>query len=508
MKIYLAGIEWISQPVEGNRLRWWYPVDDQISGSYLGLPEAIVVERAPISEDLPQLDAVTGKTFPATSVVPYGWWDPVGDVDLLGIDMPAKHHLVPSVQAVRFTYRGPDTRLILRDSSRDATLLDEVVANGDFIYFESADIDEVVVYSYACRLENLETLDMFKPRGLDWEQIAVISVAPTMDVPLSDVLARHGGSSTLTDAEWDELTQMAQQASASTPAGAVDGEPTRWESFNLTLALRWEIATLFGMGYFDGPHADVSPLDEVDTSIELTVPGPGAYAYRVSDRAMAADVSNIVVCPPWPAPPLAAPGAPHYIDPQVRLNPDGTFGATAEMTWTHTDPRAIGVVIEEEISSSPSIGSDATTETFEHRSRADDDPPGMGRLARAFDVPFHDVTLTATAWASDAWDRVSPASPSTPATPLTLHHEPVPPGLRPGTYNAGSVRLPRQLGDGFVDEWAPDTIVQHAAGRVLIYRQVAQPRIETGTAQLPVLIAGDRHRVTISGVSGWGAACH
>lgn len=504
MRIYLTGIEWLTQPPAGNRLRWWYPLDDDSTGSYLGFTEAIVVERARLDEDIPQIEPGAGKAFPATGSVPYSWWDTIGNVNLAGIDLPVVHSLVPAVQALRFTYRGPTTRLLLRDSSRDATLLDTVVADGEHVRFESADIDEVVVYAHSARLEDLDTLDMFAPRGLDWKQIAIVGGTPTLGANLGDVVARHGGGSMLSEAEWGELVQMAQEAAASTPADAVPGEPNKWESFNLTLSLRWELAALFGMGYFDGPHADVSHLDEIDTSVELAGPELKPLAYRVRDRLGVAETSNIMVCAPWPAPPLTAPGTPQYVDPQVRFNPDGTFDATVEMRWLHSDPRALGVAIEEEISNSPSIGGSPVVESFEHRSRMSDDPPGLGRVARAFDVSFHDVTLRSTARASDAWDRLSPASPASPDTALALYHEPVPPGLRPGTYNAGTVRLPRQLGNTFVADWTPDVIVQTASGRVTIYRQVAQPRVETATAQLPAEVTGDRHRVRVSGVTSLG----
>jgi hypothetical protein len=511
MTIYLSGIEWITEPPAGNRLRWRYPADEPTNGSFRGLPETVTVERAevrdvertPRHKSTASVALLSGPAFVPSLTTPLSWWTILGDVDVLSFEIPTRHAL-PPVQAVRFVYHGEPTRLLLRDSARNVTELDTVVRDGDLVSFEGSSLDEIVVYTLFAHLEGLAVLDLFEDRQLDWQEIAKVRMEPTLQVGLGDVVARHGGATSLTDAEWKDLVELGTEAQASLPGGPTLDLPTPWEELDLLLALRWEHAALFGTGFFDGPSDHTSPLDDINEKAALKEPSEIPLAYRVRDAEDDTLISNIVLCWPGEADPLAAPDAPAYVDPEVRLDDTGEFAVNLEMQFGQSDPRAIGVIIEEEVSESPAIGSTATADSFEHRTRTATDGPGASSLSRAFTVPFHDVTLTARTYAVDAWDRVSPPSPSS-TTALTLLHEPFAPGLLPGAYAAGAVAIPRQHGDPHVSDWIPDPVVTEAPdGKVHVYRRVAQPRTATTAASLPVPVDDAVYRVTITGVSGLG----
>ena len=71
-KISLSATGWIEENPIGNRLRWRYPkswVD--IQGRPLGLPETIVIQRAPITV---KYDSDTKIHSPAR-MYPPSWWD-------------------------------------------------------------------------------------------------------------------------------------------------------------------------------------------------------------------------------------------------------------------------------------------------------------------------------------------------------------------------------------------------------------------------------------------------
>jgi hypothetical protein len=508
MRIYLAGIGWLPDAPKGNRLRWSFPSGEIKSrGRFIGFPETVVVERAPVDEDIPQVKptptAILGlpAAVPVTATAPFSWWDNHGTVNLAGFP-PLRHQLPSPIQAVSFQYMGPAARMLVMDRENDRLVADRMVSNGDAVYLESPAMDEFIFLAFAASLNNFRTLDLFKNRGLTWETIAEIRVAATGDFPYDEVAVRYDMPPTLSPDEWKELVELAKLAQESKPSTLVEGDPTPWESFFMALGIRWELALLYGHGFFDGPRTNLSPLDEIDESKLLPNVPPQAMAYRVRDRDKRVPNSNIVVCPPWLAAPLLQPSLPQFVDPEVGLTDEGKFEATLGMRWQLFDARAIGVEVEEEIGPSPSLGTQAQTNAFENRSRRPEVPPLHGETARVFDVPFHDVRLKARARATDGWDRVSVFSAWTPPTPLNLIHEPPPPPLASVRYNGGSVRIVRQVGDPDLPDWQPDRVTEQAAGKVSIYRQSVQPRVENVTAGAPVHAEGRLYKTVIPGVVG------
>lgn len=513
MKIHLADIGWVTDAPEGNRLRWSYPAWElEGPDKFLGFPELIVVERAPVDEDLPQDKTIEtsfgrGIAFPAAATIPLSWWDHHGNINLRGF-LPVHHKLPAPVQAVSFTYRGAAARMLVKDSQRDQFVADRMLFDSDTFYLEAPAIDEFIFLAFSVSLEDFSTLDLFKDRGLAWEVIAEIRVAETSDFPYEEVRKRYNIPMTLSQHEWKELVELARFAQASTPGTIVQGEPTPWQSFDMALGLRWEFALLYGYGFFDGPRSEISPLDMIDESKLLKSVPTHAVAYRVINKACCKACcvreSNIVVCPPWLAAPLVPPSVPQYIDPEVHLTDESKFNTTFSMRWQQFDARAIGVEFEEEISASPSIGSPTQAHTFQNRSRRPEVPPFQGEVVRAFDVPFHDVLLKARARATDAWDRVSVFSPWTTLTPLMLRHEPPAPTLTSAGYDSGTVRIARQVGDSDFPDWQPDVVVTQAAGKVFVYRQVLRddkPRVENVVADAPMHVEGRLYKTIIPGVT-------
>lgn len=505
MKIHLAGIGWVTDSPGGNRLRWSYPEDGAAGADkFLGFPEVIVVERAPVDENIaqekPGLFAVGGGAFPASGTLPLSWWDSYGTVHLSGI-LPVRYKLLQPAQAISFLYQGPAARMVVKDSTSDRVVTDRIISNGDPFYWEAPAMDEIVFLSFSATLKDFKALDLFKDRPLKWEVIAEIRVEDTSYSSYEDVQKRYTVPTTLSASEWKELVEMAKAAQASTPAGLVKGDPTPWQNFGMALGLRWEFALLYGHAFFDGPRTESFSLDKINGERILKGVPLYAMAYRVREKANRVGRSNIVVCPPWFAPPVIPPGVPQYLNPEVHVTDEDKFEASLTMRWQQFDLRAIGVEMEEEISASPAIGSPPQTEVFHHRSKRPEDPPLQGETARVFDVSFHDVLLKARARATDAWDRVSAPTAWTALTSLPLRHEPPPPPLASARFTGGTVRIVRQVGDPDFPDWQPDVVVKKAGGKVFLYRQVANPRVADGTVTEPLHVEGSQYKTTVAGVA-------
>jgi hypothetical protein len=523
MRIHLSALGWIDDAPRGHRLRWHYPVEEIVAGgNYLGLPKRIIVERAPLdSRDLYQHPL-------ASSAYPYNWWEARPDISVAAFSPPHKVALPSPVQGIRFDYRGSPARIVIRDAASDIVAYDRLVANGDSVYAEAALLDTVEVYATWAMISNLHVLDLFKSHGLVFERIAELQVAAAYAEPLATVAARYDQPVTIGDTEWSELVEAVDAANASSPGGEEPGTPTSWQSVQIVLGLRWEFALLGGFAFFDGPRTVASALDTLGNILEAV---PGTFmVYRVRDVDGPAGRSNLVVCAPWPAAALVAPGAPWYVDPEVRLREarsvppgigalashaslknytpllafDGDYNVRTTLRWQQNDPRALGVEIEEVVSASPAIGSPARTTSFMSRSRRIDDPPLQGSVARNFDVAFIDVTLRSRARAVDAWDRTSAASPWSPVTPLVLHHEPMAPPLQSGSHAGGVTRLQRAVGELGMPDWQPDPIVEQASGQVFVYRRTTSPRTANGMASGPWPVSPGRYRVSITGVPNLG----
>jgi hypothetical protein len=79
MRMHLTSIGYIPGKPEGNRLRWSYPTQSLYKrNSFLGLPEKIIIERAPIQDVKYQTQLST------SSVIPLSWWDDHGSINLTG----------------------------------------------------------------------------------------------------------------------------------------------------------------------------------------------------------------------------------------------------------------------------------------------------------------------------------------------------------------------------------------------------------------------------------------
>lgn len=504
MRMYLSALGWVPEAPVGNRLRWSYPTDTEDgAGAYLGLPDVLYVQRAPLDEDIPKDHTGTG---PA-GLVPYGWWEYVGNVYPSGL-FPLVYELPHPVQAVQFVYRGPTARIRAWDVAADRVVGDRVASDGDLIVFESSSIDGVEVQAFfSALLEDVRILDLFDDHGLDFTTIAKLSVVPTVGADRDDVARRYDQPMTLSGAEWAELVALAGEAQASTPATAPTEEPTPWQEFQAALGLRWEFAVEWAFGFFDGPRSEVCSLDSVDLDGLLEDSKGKIWAYRVVEEAGRVPPSNIVACPPWDVAPLAVPATPVFQDPRVRLTTEGVFEATYGITWQGFDARAIGVEIEERTSASPSVpGSAVTVDFFENRSHRPIDPPLGGQLARTNEVVFHDVRVAARARAVDGWDRTSGWSVPTPDTAVALDHHPAPPPLFSAWREGSNATIHRAVHDPdlgawqpSIPDWASDVVVQAAGGSVVVYRRTGMPQTASVTVSDPVLVSGRTYRTQVVG---------
>jgi len=396
-------------------------------------------------------------------------------------------------------------------------IADQKVADGQVVSLQASDINAIKVFTYSATLHNFMALDLFRDRGLHWEEIAHIQVADTTSLALREAGRRYDLTPTLSEQEWTELVDAAITAQASDPVsdGTNAAEPTAWEAFQMMMAVRWEHAVLFGHGFFDGPHqeSEREGIDDIKREAILREIPSFAVAYRVREKADRLKPSNIAVCPPWLAAPLVAPGQPVYENPKVRLTVDTDTGkpkfvATYSLQWAQPDPLALGAEIEEEISASPtrSVASAPVVLSYICRTRQPDDPPGIGLQVRSQDVAFHDVQLRCRARAVDGWDRTSSYTAFTSWTSLELCHDPAPPNIASAIWSSGAASLTRQVGDPTFPDWAPDLVVQHDAGaRIFVYRRKAgtsgHPNEASVTVKAPVLVSNNLYRATVSGPS-------
>jgi hypothetical protein len=429
-------------------------------------------------------------------------------------------------QAVMFTWRGANARILFADAQRQ--IAERFAVDGDKVYVEASRIETIVVLETHATLENLRTLDLFADRGLEWRPLAEITVAGTFAADFARIAPRYEIAPTITAINWTKLVELASDGTASTPAQAVPGNPTDWQSFELILGCRWEYALLGGFAFFDGPRTQTSDLDTLLDGV-LHSPGNMLMAYRVRDADGRADISNLVLLPPTLAPSLNVPTTPVYDNPvawlhrkrssqsfllgpgvtlkggMLHFSPltqfDGDYGVRCGMHWQQSDPRAIGVEIDEIVSASAIAGSPSRRRQFLSRTRRPEDVPPNVSLARSFDVDFPDVTLQGRGRAIDAWDRASGFSAWSSATPLKFEHEPEAPPLAIATYDAGAVRITRAVGVDGVPDWQPDAFVSKVGGQVFIYRQTTAARAVDATFGLPLPIDEGLYRVSVGGVA-------
>lgn len=437
---------------------------------------------------------------------------------------PNEYRFNSPVQAVAFVYDGPSAHIVIEDAVAGEAIFDRVVGDGEIVHAEGLGISLIRVIGTSGQLTGLLSLDLFRDRDLKFRKIAEIAVNGSYDVDLSAVGSRYPAAPTMTDDEWTELRDAAEQARASTPSATTAGQPTAWQMFSLLLGLRWEYAVLGGFAYVDGPHDDQSRLDRRFED-NLKESGSSWMAYRVIDPDGRAGRSNIAICPPGSVPSLAKPSAPWFTGAEVRLREQVSpaqrldsvpvsltgfkplaitqdlYEASTTMRWTQGIACAIGVEVEEEIGASAITGAGLRKSRFMNRTRRADIAALQGSLARKFDVAFPDVSLRARLRAMDGWDRYSAYSSWSPQTPLTLVHAPAPPSLDIASYDNGMVHLNRTVAVLGIHDWQPDDLVRRTHGRVNVYRRVVSPRSETMTVGFPMPVGAGRYRATIEDVA-------
>lgn len=471
MTIGLAAISWVDDDPAGVRLRWRFPAD------LVGLPDHVVIQRAPVLK----WDQNRGTT--ATDVIPRHWWDLVGDVHLAGVP-PLDHHFDAPVDAVRYTQRRAARVLAFDETHR--LVDDRLVADGEMVEITRPRMRMLRFLAFDVTLQNLEVLGLDADRGLEWTHLARIAVAGPLHGPFADVDPRLR-SNPLDDAMWTDMRKLVEQAESG-PGVWPAAELTPWQALDVVLGMRWAHAVVAGSGFVDGPGHSAAKVDEVDPDVLLKAPPTVAYAYRVMEAGSdghAGERSTVAVVAPGMAPPLGTPLSPVYSGGTVRLRLDATYEATATASWLHTDPTALGVVIEELTSGSPSTGAPAATEYVESRSRRPEDPPSAGSLVRVRDVPAYDVTLQARAAAVDGWDRQSALSGWGAAASLHLVHNPQPPALKSGRWVAGTTRLNLTPPAPGGQPWSADPLVIAAGGAVVVCRRTRDPvraAVTTGAA--------------------------
>lgn len=503
MTIHLSGLGWVNDVPEGNRLRWSYPYDElDAAGAYVGLPVAMVIERAPIRADMMWQTGRSRDRW-ASDFTPVNWWESLGDITLplFGDPIP----LPGPVQGVRLVYRGIAARLIARDSGTGRMVADRIVSDGDVVRIDASSVDELQVLAFGGTLEDVRVLDLFRDRPeLDFQRVAEISTAASYSAALAAVEGRYAAPSTMTKAEWAELCDVVAQATASAPGSWPDPQSSPWQALRTVLGVRWEYAALGGFGYVDGPVPDTSPLDRVDPGAALSALPTVAMVYRVVDSSGAAGRSNVVVCPAFAAATLAGCGAPSYDRAGVRLRADDIFEGTWRLAWSGADAGALGVLVTEEVGASASAGAPGYTRSYQQRSTSAGHAPGAGDVVRVDAVSSYDVVVRGRVSAVDAWDRESVPSAWSQWVPLSLEHSPPAPPLFSAVRAGSAVVLHRAVHDPVpghwqpqVPDWEPDLIARRSMATVVTYRRTASPTTARVTVTAPYPQADGSYSVRV-----------
>ena len=478
----LAGVGWVPEHPEGNRLRWSWP-ETAVDGDVHLLPEKLLVERAPLDVDFDQRSA---RVFgPAANAPPYLWkqW---GDVHLSGF-MPVSRSFGPSVQAVRFLYQGmPALVYAFNDTSCVAT---QPVSSGHWAVVQAAAIDLIAITTPFCTLQMLSTLDLYSPPPLPFEVIAEINVGATAGASFGDASTRYPAGPTLNNDKWLEFRNLWNVAWAEVPGAAgADGAPNAWQELQIVLAARWEHAVFAGLGFVDGPDNGAPALDAWGDLLAA----PSGCAYRVRDPEGRLDPSNIVCIPGAPALALPMLPKPSLGERTVRLGASGAIHASWNVGWTSPTPGIVGTQVQETLD----VGGSISTEVYDARGRRPSDPPGAGSVYREEIVASHEVWVSAAVRAQDGFDRLGPLGPATALLPLALDHHPQPPPLRSATNDGTTAILNQSPPAG----WAPDAIVASAGGKIRIHRRIANPeRFERSVVQ--AVPAGEHIAVKLDGAA-------
>jgi hypothetical protein len=522
-RICLSAINWIDEEPKGVRLRWMFPLQKpNISGDYLGFPESVTVKRAILPEvnQLPEPGTIINVGSQPTTHYPRQWWKRGLQLRSLAPTLFQPPDGYPSVQAITFRYKGPDSRCCVRDSNR-CILGDFRIQNTQRLYFEGGDIAEVEFLADDAgkiKLEDDWFLDLYQSPQLDWTDVATIAVRkPLVDQTIGDfqsVISRMSGHPALKAVDWTAIKNHATLADKIKKVSDDDpklSSPT-WDVWLAIQSVLWEIAVLTGYGFIHGPQRAVAVQGDV---VNLWLPQPSSQStvYRIVvphpiDPMLA--MSNLVIVSPNKALPLKPPEdlvyqSPVVIPEQIVDDFDPSKPSTVRsvylgagiLTWNHKqDPWAMGIDVTETVLTSPTVMKPQNptdiTERIQARTRNLGDL--FGSSSRNFELAFPDCPLQSSAKTFDGWDRHSKPSPLQKVL-FDLRHRPVPPGLACAVYDPSTQKVsvdrlvgkPKCLDSEIAyQDWAPDEIVRKQNGQVEIARRT----------RLPISLA-----VTIVGVS-------
>lgn len=493
--MFLSTMGWVNGSPPGNRLRWTYPFSKQVNDSFLALPNRIVIDRAPVGDH--HFDSQTNGPY-----APDDWWDPIS-LTLPTGGFPQELALDSPVQLLRFTFRGPSSRVLILSLVGPDTVFDQIVHDGETVVTAAATISRIWVYAANAQLLDIESVDLFKDRDLEWKELATIDVSGTVDdTDLSVVAARHGGSLQLSNSDWQELVQQAKDSVESTPADILNSDMSAWQAFELMLGLSWEPAVLFGFGFVDGPKSELSKLDTTNKELLLENPLGSTLAYRVRDSDDKVKPSNIALCFPQVAAELSIPEVPSIQLSTVSLSEQGNFIAALEMSSSSPEASVLSHQFEQKILVSPLLGGSESIEQFMVSTDSPAQIPARSETRRSVPVVYHDVLISCRARACDGWDRFSaPSSWSTPQA-LELLHEPLPPMLSECRFNGSALELEWKTNEAGNVDWSPDVVLSQAGATLIVYTQMSEPRRATGSASEPMLVENqrDQYRVSVASI--------
>jgi len=528
-RLSLTGISWVelgpTTPVAGVRLRWLSPALFPRDKKYEPLPTTYVIERAPLTDKLipsthwRKIDVGTTPTCHA----PETWWSTVmtrrSTMPLLFTPSPGP------VQVLTFVYRGASTTCRLRDS-RGRTVADLQVEDGQRVYYEAAEITDAMFLSVGDSSVRLSESFSLNLRGdqehdLAFEQIAEIDADYVLDSASTLPRERLDGFSSLTPSDWYQLNLLAREASAevtTSPAHPNNFLSAR-QALAATIAARWEYAVLTGFGFYDGPRRRATTIDRIRDTV-LKAPPNQALVYRVRETGSRSNklsvanarVSNLFVLDPGTAPALRPPENVAYspgtivvsADPD-RLDgsglPAAIYSARTVLSWEHTaDPPALGIEVSERVSKSQLSGRPGYADEIRLYANGRSVTHKIGKVRRAIEVPFADITIKGMVRSIDGWDRVSTDVPISAAS-FELDFRPNGPQLSSCTItevaNPKEVNLER---DASATPWKPHELLKALGGELHVYARIMPPAEQVVTVAMPVRTAPDTLQATVSGI--------
>lgn len=507
MKLFLSSIGWIDDEPRGNRLRW--SLDNELLNE-IGLPDNVVIERANIPYKIPQnFHTSVSQNYPSD------WWDKYKTKSLISPFLPGTviKGTIPvalkqkrPVQAIRFRYHGPDhVKMKVYYRKMKKHILTKTLKDGEDVCVEAPYFDEIRFLSYRVRLENIETLDLYKERELNFDQITLINVKNTLTADFAEVLERYNYvKRTFNENDWQDTLNLLNKVSTYDSLLIQNAKPNPWAMFQSLLATRWEYAVLFGFGFSDGPDTNRNYIDKIGQDLLQNLLGD-ATVYRVTAKwklsggKKFAVRSNLSLCPPVSITPLQPPGVPDCSDCQVRLADNDDYIAKLKIHFQQNDKYALGYEFRQEITESEHLGSASYFEDFEYRSQMAEDQPKKAVLSRTLSVPFFDVQTRVRARSTDAWDRVSDYSDWADYYSFQFIHHVLPPRIKED-YEAGL--CPHYTRDGTVilhlNDWQPDHLVTNVPNsRVCVFRRIDEPHIITVNATSAVIDSQNRFSTCI-----------